>query len=198
MRIHRVVAMLVHHLLVMVVLPVVVVAMMMVMRVRSLEVAPVVLVAILLLHLEVLILTSCQLVHLHPLTIVLRGVRGVERVRPSLLVRSSSVVELEGGLEEESQQVDEVLRAVETGDLCLILLVLLSLLSLPVVELLVSDRSHLLGIAVLDVKSVLTLEEHVSGEVFGHPALILLFEVHECLLCALDHVDTTHFALASG
>ena len=184
-----------HHLLVMVVLRVVVVAM---MRIWSLEVAPVVLVPWLLLHLEVLVLASSKLIHLHALAIVLRGMHRVQRVRPSLLVGSDSVVELEGGLEQERQQVDQVLRAIETGDLCLILLVFLSLLSLSVVELLVSYCSHLLWIAVLDVESVLTLEEYVPGKVFGHPALILLFEVDEGLLCALDHVHTTHLTLASG
>jgi hypothetical protein len=180
-----------HHLLVMVVLRVVVVAMM--MRIWSLEVAPVVLVPWLLLHLEVLVLASSKLIHLHALTIVLRGMHRVQRVRPSLLVGSASVVELEGGLEQERQQVDQVLRAIETGDLCLILLAFLSLLSLPVVELLVSYCSHLLWIAVLDVESVLTLEEYVPGKVFGHPALILLFEVDKGLLSARNNLNFRYF-----
>lgn len=184
-----------HHLLVVIVLSMVVVA---VVRIGSLEVAPVVLVPWLLLHLEVLILTSSKLVHLQALAMVLRGVHRVEGVRASLLVGSASIVELEGRLEEERQQVDQVLRAIETGNLCLILLVLLSFLGLPVVELLISDRPHLLWVTVLNVESVLALEEYVSGEVFGQSALVLLLEVDEGLLCALDHVDTTDLALASS
>lgn len=196
LRIHRMVSVLVvHHLLVVVVLHVVVVP---VVRIGTLEVAPVVLVPWLLLHLEVLVLATSELVHLQALTIVLRGVHRVEGVRASLLVGSASVVELEGGLEEECQEVDEVLRAIETGNLCLILLILLSLLSLPVVELFISDRPHLLWVAVLHVESVLALEEYVSGEVFGQSTLVLLLEVDEGLLRALDHVDSADFTLASS
>ena len=80
----------------------------------------------------------------------------------------------------------------------MILLVLLSLLSLPVIVLLVSDGPHLLGIAVLDVECVLALEEDVPGEVLGHPALVLLLKVDEGLLSAVDQVHAIHFSLASG
>lgn len=148
---------LVHHLLMMVVLSVVVVAMMVlvvliVVLIWALEVAPVVLVPrLLLLHLVVLVLASGKLVHLEALTIGLRGMCRVEGMRASLRAGSASIVELEGGLEEKSQQVDQVLRAVETGDLCLILLILLPFLSFPVVKLFISDGSHLLWIAVLHV-----------------------------------------------
>ena len=63
--------------------------------VRTLEVAPVVLVARLLLHLVVLIVASIELIHWETLTIVLRVAYRIERVRASLLVAATSIVELE-------------------------------------------------------------------------------------------------------
>ena len=119
-------------------------------------------------------------------------------MRASLLVGGASIVELEGGLEEKGEEVDQVLRAVETCDLCLILLVLLSLLSLPVVELFISDRPHLLWVAVFDVESVLALEEYISGKFLGQSTLVLLLEIDKGLLRALDHVDSADLALASS
>ena len=78
-------------------LHVVVVAMlvMLMMVVRTLEVAPIVLVARLLLHLIVLIVASTELIHWETLTIVLRVAYRIERVRASLLVATTSIVELE-------------------------------------------------------------------------------------------------------
>ena len=88
------------------------------------------------------------------------------------------------------------MRAVETLNLLLVLLILLSFLSLAVKELLVSDGSHLLGIAILNIESILTLEEHIPCKIFSHAALILFFEVDEGLLSAWDHVHSADLALA--
>ena len=80
----------------------------------------------------------------------------------------------------------------------MILLILLSFLSPAVKELLVSDGSHLLGVAVLHIESILTLEEYIPRKIFSHAALILFFEVDEGLLSAWYHVNSADFALASG
>lgn len=68
---------------------------MLMLVVRTLEVAPVVLVARLLLHLVVLIVASIELIYWETLTIVLRVAYRIERVRASLLVATTSIVELE-------------------------------------------------------------------------------------------------------
>ena len=89
--------MLLHHLLRLILLHVIVMAVLVILMlvVRTLEVAPVVLVARLLLHLVVLIVASIELIHWETLTIVLRVAYRIERVRASLLVATTSIVELE-------------------------------------------------------------------------------------------------------
>ena len=132
-------------------------------------------------HLRLLVLTSVVLA----LSIVNR----VETVGSPLVL---ILVQLEGGLEQESQQVDQVLRTIETGDLGLVLLGSL------VVDLLVSDGPHLFGVAVLHVESVLALEEYISSKLLGQLALVLLLKVDEGLLSALDDVASAHFTLAAA
>lgn len=106
------------------------------------------------------------------------------------------MIELECRLQQKSQQVDEVLRAVETCNLRLTLLISLAILRLLVVYLLIADGAHLLRIAILDVERVLTLEEHIPSEFLRHLALVLLFEVDEGLLRAGHNVHATDLTLA--
>lgn len=73
------------------------------------------------------------------------------------------------------------MRTVEASNLSLGLLVLLSILSLLVKDLLISDLPHLLRIAVLDVERIVTLEKNIFGKLFGKLALVLLLEVDESL-----------------
>ena len=108
------------------------------------------------------------------------------------------MVELESWLQKHRQQVDQILRATETSDLLLILLVSFLLLGLSVNELFISDEPHLFGIAILDIKSILTLEKHIPGKVLGHLALILLLKVDEGLLGSRNNLDLRHFSLRSG
>ena len=93
----------------------------------------------------------------------------------------SSILELESWLQEKSQEVDEILRSVEASNLGLGLLVLLSILSFLVKDLLISDLPHFLRIAVLDVERIVALEENIFGKLFGKLTLILLLEVDESL-----------------
>ena len=86
---------------------------------------------------------------------------------------------------------------VQTGDLSLVLLISLSVLSSLVVKLLVSDLPHLLWIAVLDVESILGLEEHVSGELLRSLTLILFLEVDEGLLGVWNNLYFGDLTLAS-
>ena len=118
----------------------------------------------------------------------------VQGLRTSLV----ALVELEGWLEEHRQQVDQVLRTVQTGDLSLLLLVLLLFLSALVDDLFVSDEPHLFWVAVLNVESILRLEEYIPCEVFSHLALVLFFKVDECLLSSRDDLDVRHFSLTSA
>jgi hypothetical protein len=108
------------------------------------------------------------------------------------------LVKVEGWLQQESQQVNEVLGAVETSDLSLGLLVLLSVLSLLVEDLLIADLPHLLGVAVLNIEGVVALEEDVFGELFGSLALVLLLEVDESLLGSRDNLDLVWSFISSG
>ena len=138
-------------------------------------------------HLRLLVLASI---------VVLRSIGNrVETVRSPLVV---VLTQLEGRLEQQGQQVDEVLRTIQACDLSLVLLIPLSILSPLVVNLLVSDGSHLPRVAVLHVKGVLTLEEHISSKLFCKFALILLLKVDESLLSALDDVDSADFSLAAA
>lgn len=102
---------------------------------------------------------------------------------------SSSILELESWLQEKCQQVDEVLGAIKTSNLGLSLLVLLSLLSPLVEDLLISDLPHLLGVAVLDVECIVALKENIFGKLFGKLALVLLLEVDECLGRSWNNLD---------
>lgn len=79
----------------------------------------------------------------------------------------------------------------------LVLLVPLPVLGSLVVQLLISDLPHLLWVAVLDVESILGLEEDVSGELLRGLALVLLFEIHEGLLGVRNDLNLGHLALAS-
>ena len=86
---------------------------------------------------------------------------------------------------------------VQTGDLSLVLLVSLSVLSSLIMKLLISDLPHLLWIAVLDVESILGLEEHVSGELLRSLTLILFLEVDEGLLGVWNNLYFGYLTLAS-
>lgn len=65
-----------------------------------------------------------------------------------------------------------------------------------VVVLLISDASHLLGVAVLDKEWILRLEEDIFRKLFGILALVLLLEVNESLLGVRNYLDLGHFSLA--
>jgi hypothetical protein len=107
---------------------------------------------------------------------------------------TSCIIEVECRLEKKSEKIYEILRSIHTLKLGLCGLILLSLLSSLVIQLLISDLSHLLWIAVLDIKSILALEQNVSSKLFRNLALILLFEVDEGLLCSWNHDDSSHFS----
>ena len=108
------------------------------------------------------------------------------------------LVKVEGWLQHESEQVDEVLGAVEASDLSLGLLVLLSVLRLLVEDLLIADLPHLLWVAVLNIEGVVALEEDVFGELFGSLALVLLLKVDEGLLGSRDNLDLVWSFISSG
>lgn len=122
----------------------------------------------------------------------------VARLRASILEIVEVAVHLEGRLQQHRQQVDDVLRATETCDLSLVLAILLLLLSSLVVDLLIANGPHLLGVAILSVQRILSFEQHVSRVFFGNFALVLLLEVDEGLLGSRDHFDTVYFTLASS
>jgi hypothetical protein len=63
-------------------------------------------------------------------------------------------------------------------------------------DLLVADGAHLLGVTILYIESILTLEEYISCKLFGKFALILLLEIDEGLLSTRDHFDARNLALA--
>ena len=86
------------------------------------------------------------------------------------------------------------MRSIHTLKLSLCGLILLSFLSSLVIQLFISDLSHLLWIAVLDIKGILALEQNVSSKLFRNLALILLFNFDEGLLCSLNHDDSSHFS----
>ena len=111
---------------------------------------------------------------------------------------ATSIVEVESRLEKESQKIDKILRTVQALNLGLSLLVLFALLSLLVEDLLVSDLSHFLWIAILDVEWILLLEKDISCKLFGSLALILLLEVDEGLLGAWHDLDLGHFTTAAS
>ena len=90
------------------------------------------------------------------------------------------------------------MRTVQALNLCLGLLVLFTLLCLLVEDLLVSDLSHFLWIAILDVEWILLLEKDISSKLFGSLALILLLEVDEGLLFAWHDLDLGDFTTAAS
>ena len=119
---------------------------------------------------------------------------GVHRMTPSLLMALDT--HLESRFEKHGQQIDQILGTTHVGKLRLTLLIALPLLSSFVMNLFIAYRAHLLGIAVLHVESILTLEEYISRELLGKLALILFLEVDEGLLSSRDHLDTRDFTLA--
>ena len=106
----------------------------------------------------------------------------------SILI-SSILVELEGRLQEKSQKVNEVLGSIETSNLSLSLLVLFSVLSPLVEDLLISDLPHLLWVAIFNIESIIALEENILRKLFGQLALILLLKVDESLGGSWDNHD---------
>ena len=152
--------------------------------VGTLEVSPVILVAVPLLH--------AQLVrhrgHVLPTTAHWSVDSKVVHGSRSILI-SSILVELEGRLQEKSQEVNEVLGAIETSNLSLSLLVLFSVLSPLVEDLLISDLPHLLWVAIFNIESIIALEENILCKLFGQLALVLLLEVDEGLGGSWDNLD---------
>ena len=73
-------------------------------------------------------------------------------------------------------------------------LILFALLSSLVIEFLISDLSHLLWIAILDIECKLTFEKDISCKLFSNFALILLFEVDESLLSPWHNDDPCNFS----
>ena len=152
--------------------------------VRTLEIGPVILVAIPLLHAQLVwhrghILSTTA--HWSIDSKVVHGSR-------SILI-SSILVELECRLQEKSQEINEVLGAIETSNLSLSLLVLFSVLSPLVEDLLISDLPHLLWVAIFNIESIITLEEDILRKLFCQLALILLLEVDEGLGGSRDDLD---------
>lgn len=143
------------------------------------------------------LMRTCLMVEtstVHPSTLsTSQGI--VERLRSPLLA-TRTLVELECWLQKHGEQVDQVLRAVEAGNLSLVLLVLPLVLGSLVHELLISYESHFLWVAVFNVESILRLKKHITSKVFGHLALILLFEVHKGLLGARNDLNLCDFSLA--
>ena len=111
----------------------------------------------------------------------------VHGARPILI--PSILVELEGRLQEKSQEVNEVLGTIKTSNLSLSLLVLLSILSPLVEDLLISDLPHLLGVAVFNIESIIALEEDILRKLFGQLALVLLLKVDEGLSGSRDNLE---------
>lgn len=74
-------------------------------------------------------------------------------------------------------------------------MIALPLLSSFVEDLLIADGTHLLGIAILNVESILTLEEHISCELLCQLTLVLLLKVDEGLLSTWDDFDPGDLSL---
>ena len=121
------------------------------------------------------------------------AVHAVHAVGSSL---RASLVELEGRLEKHGEQINEVLRATQASQLLLVTLALLLLHGSLVDDLFISDESHLLGVAVLNIQSILRLEQHISCKILRHLALVLLLEVHKGLLGSMNDLDLRDFTLA--
>ena len=152
--------------------------------VRTLEIGPVILVAIPLLHAQLVwhrghILSTTA--HWSIDSKVVHGSR-------SILI-SSILVELECRLQEKSQEINEVLGAIETSNLSLSLLVLFSVLSPLVEDLLISDLPHLLWVAIFNIESIIALEEDILRKLFCQLALVLLLEVDEGLSGSRDDLN---------
>ena len=152
--------------------------------VRTLEVGPVILVAVPLLHAQLVwhrghILSTTA--HWSIDSKVVHGSR-------SILI-SSILVELECRLQKKSQEINEVLGAIETSNLSLSLLVLFSVLSPLVEDLLISDLPHLLWVAIFNIESIIALEEDILRKLFCQLALVLLLEIDEGLGGSRDDLD---------
>lgn len=121
----------------------------------------------------------------------------VTRISSTLRIVSLSITELKCRLQEHCKKINQVLRTIKRGECCLLSLIFLSLLRLLVINLFISDSSHLFGIAVFNIERVLTLKEYVARKLFCQLALILLFKVHEGLLCTFNHCYPIYFTLTS-
>lgn len=152
--------------------------------VRTLEVSPMILVAIPLLHAQ-LVWHRCHI--LSATTHWSIDSKVVHRSRSILI--SSILVELECWLKEKSQEINQVLGAIETSNLSLSLLVLFSVLSPLVEDFLISDLSHLLWVAIFNIESIIALEEDILSKLFCQLALVLLLEVDEGLGGSRDYLD---------
>lgn len=89
------------------------------------------------------------------------------------------------------------MRAIQTSNLSLILLVSLFILSSFVNQLLISDKSHLFWIAVLNIQSELRLEQYIASKIFCHLALILLLKIDEGLLSIRNDLNLSNLTLTS-
>jgi hypothetical protein len=81
------------------------------------------------------------------------------------------------------------LGSVKTSNLSLSLLVLFSILSSFVEDLLISDLSHFFWVAILYIESVVAFEKDIFGELLCLFALVLLLKIDEGLLGSRDNLD---------
>jgi len=158
----------------------------------TLVIAPVVNISLLTLMLSLMVEASS--IHTTSLTTTKAS---IERLRSSLLA-TRTLIELESRFEQHSEQINQVLRAIETGYLCLVLLILLLVLRSLVHKLFISNESHLFWVAVLNIEGILRLEQHIASKVFCHFALILLLEVNKSLLGSRNDLNFGYFSLTSG
>jgi hypothetical protein len=112
-------------------------------------------------------------------------------VRPSLL--AVLISEIESWLQKQGEDVDDVLRTVQVGDLSLILLVLPFIHSSFVTNLFISKHPHFFRVAVFSVESIRRLEESIPGKLFCKFAVVLLLKVHKGLLGSWNDLDFGDF-----
>lgn len=89
------------------------------------------------------------------------------------------------------------MRTIKRGECRLLSLIFFSLLRLLVINLFISNSSHLFRVTVFNIERVLTLKEYVARKLFCQLALILLFKVYEGLLRTFNHCNPVYFTLAS-
>lgn len=99
------------------------------------------------------------------------------------------MVELECWLKEKSQKINEILGAIKTSNLSLSLLILFSVLSPLIENLLISDLPHLLWVAIFNIEGIIALKEDILRKLFGQLALVLLLEVDKGLGGSRDDLD---------